>query len=281
MLKDTIVNSLPAPALNAALGIQARRRLKAVTSTAFDTTNLKSRADLGALDGIFRNPATESCWLRDHPRISAVFSADNIGNGVNPGDRRALYYAISALRPRSVLEIGTHIGASTIHIASALRNSGEPAHLETVDIADVNAPDGPWKKVGLEVSPRDIARRLELADMITFYSTPSSSFMQNTEKKYDLIFLDGDHFPDTVYKEVSAALKLLNPDGIIVLHDYYPDAKPLFPDGIIIHGPYLAMNRIHAESPGMAVVPFGQLPWPTKQGTATTSLAFVVREQAR
>ena len=34
--------------------------------------------------------------------------------GVNPGDRRAIYSLIHYLKPISVLEIGTHIGASTV-----------------------------------------------------------------------------------------------------------------------------------------------------------------------
>src|SRR2546430_6217516 len=39
--------------------------------------------------------------------------------------RRAIYYLVRHLRPRSVLEIGTHLGASTVHIAAALRKVQE------------------------------------------------------------------------------------------------------------------------------------------------------------
>lgn len=40
-------------------------------------------------------------------------------SGVNPGDRRAIYNLIRYFKPKTILEIGTHIGASTIHIALA------------------------------------------------------------------------------------------------------------------------------------------------------------------
>lgn len=277
MLKETIMNVLPHQALNVAFGIRARRLLKATSIVSFDPANLKMWQNLGEPNDFFSNPDIDSCWSRDSPRITEVFAAESVGNGVNPGDRRALYYAVNSLRPHNVLEVGTHVGASTIHIASALNNLNETTGLQTVDIVDVNAPDGPWKKVGSKMCPRDIARSLGLADMIKFHASPSLDFMKTSKDRFDLIFLDGDHFPDTVYKEVGAALKLLNPGGVIMLHDYYPGGKALFPDGQIIHGPYLAMERVRAESPSITTVPLGELPWPTKQGSRVTSLAFVVR----
>jgi predicted O-methyltransferase YrrM len=53
-----------------------------------------------------------------------------------------------ALNPRKVLEVGTHIGASTIYIAAALKRLNEGGKLTTVDIIDVNHPEqGSWKKL--------------------------------------------------------------------------------------------------------------------------------------
>ena len=101
--------------------------------------------------------------------------------------------------------------------------------------------------------------------------------MKKTDKKYDFIFLDGDHTAQAVYKEVSAALSILESGGVILLHDYYPDARPLFPDGNIIGGPFKALERICKETPEIKVIPLGNLPWPTKQDTHTTSLALVVK----
>ena len=62
---------------------------------------------------------------------------------------------------------------------------------------------------------------------------------------------------------------------VILLHDFYPEAKPLYPDNNTISGPYLAMERVKKENPNITVTPLGDLPWPTKQGVNMTSLAIV------
>ena len=65
-----------------------------------------------------------------------AYIEDGKTGGVNPGDRRLLYQLTRRLKPRNVLEIGTHVGASTMHIAAA-----KPRSITTVDIVDVNAPE--------------------------------------------------------------------------------------------------------------------------------------------
>jgi hypothetical protein len=80
-----------------------------------------------------------------------------------------------------------------------------------------------------------------------------------------------------VYQEVSAALSLLKTDGVILLHDYYPGANPLYPDNATIGGPFHALERIRKENPAIDVLPLGDLPWPTKLGKNVTSLALVAR----
>ena len=85
---------------------------------------------------------------------------------MNPGDRRALYHLIAALKPRRVLEIGTHVAASTLYIASAIRRNG--GTLLSADLVDVNAPDAAWKQLGVSARPIDLAMQLELKSVITF-----------------------------------------------------------------------------------------------------------------
>jgi predicted O-methyltransferase YrrM len=99
--------------------------------------------------------------------------------------------------------------------------------------------------------------------------------MHGTPDRYDFIFLDGDHRAPAVYAELAAALARLNPGGVILLHDYYPGAVPLFADGNIIAGPFHALRRAIAEQPSLSVLPLGALPWPTKLGSHVTSLALV------
>ncbi len=181
----------------------------------------------------------------------------------------------------SVLEIGTHVGASTLHIAAALRKtaargSSSPS-LVTVDIEDVNALGGAWQRYGLRASPREMLRAIDSEGIVRFVTGSSLDFMARGDDRFDLIFLDGDHAASIVYQELPRALRLLQPGGVIVLHDYYPDRQPLWPDGRVIPGPWLAVRRLRAEGAAIESFPLGDLPWPTKQGSHTTSLAIVGR----
>jgi predicted O-methyltransferase YrrM len=189
-----------------------------------------------------------------------------------------LFYLVCALKPQQVLEVGTHIGGSTLYLARALKLASQSGKVTTVDIADVNDPQtGAWKQFGLPMSPSACARRLDCLEQIEFITAPALAFLSQTKRRFDLIFLDGDHSACAVYREVSASLRILNEGGVILLHDYYPRARPLFPDGVVIPGPCLAMERIRRENQAIEVHPLGALPWETKQGSHMTSLALVAR----
>ncbi|MDQ6867824.1 MAG: class I SAM-dependent methyltransferase [Pseudomonadota bacterium] len=276
-MKQAIRTILPRPILNRYVDFMDRLRLEQVPQKSFDAGNLRSVASLD-LSRFFFDPEIVAAWEEDHAKIASLFYPDKeLFFGVNPGDRRAIYFLIMALKPRNVLEIGTHIGASTISIAAALRRLNEGRKLTTVDIVDVNHPEhGPWRTC-MSKSPANCARELGLLDQIHFHTGPSQEFMRGTAQRFDFVFLDGDHGGRTVYEELSAALPLLHKGGVILLHDYYLAAKPLFPNGVIISGPFHAMVRIYKENAVIEVLPLGVLPWPTKLGTNVTSLALVVK----
>jgi hypothetical protein len=44
-------------------------------------------------------------------------------------------------------------------------------------------------------------------------------------KKYDVIFIDGFHFSPIVNQEIQESLKILNEDGVIILHDTTPNKE--------------------------------------------------------
>ena len=279
-MKEYVKSVLPPPLLDLARKYISHSQLFMTPVRNFIPDNLKPLSDTD-IECVFSNPAFSPSWEIDHKSIKSVYGdEDNLG-GVNPGDRRALYYLIMAFVPGHVLEIGTHIGASTLHMACALKQLGNKhSKITTVDIADVNHPEtAAWTDIGLAASPSKFAKRLGCLDYIDFRTMPSLDWMRTVKHRYDFIFLDGDHSATAVYQEVSAALRLLNPGGVILLHDYYPEGKVLFPDRNIVVGPYTALERIKKETRSLTVLPLGDLPWPTKQGTHSTSLALVTRSR--
>lgn len=271
-MKNTLKKLLPQPVINTLRALRDDAGLNGMPPGDFPTGALRGTF---ALTPFLTAPAIVASWERDHAAIRALFGQDDKWGGINPGDRRALYSLITTLRPARVLEVGTHIGASTLYIARALNAQGR---VTTVDILDVNAPDAPWKTLGLPLSPRAMAEKLDCADRIAFVAQPAQDFMRATDERFDLIFLDGDHSARAVYGEVAAALTVLRPGGVILLHDYYPGGKALFADGSAIPGPFRALERIMRENLAMGVQPLGALPWPTKQGSHMTSLALLTKK---
>jgi predicted O-methyltransferase YrrM len=240
-------------------------------------------ADTAGLDagGILGGAACNPPWKTDGAALSAL-PIPVAAWGVNPGDRRALYCLVHALKPRRVLEIGTHIGASTAYTALALarvtQGRAEAPHFVTVDVVDVNDTSArPWEAFGAPLSPRDLVQSLGV-EFVQFVHGDSLTYFHASIDEFDLIFLDGSHSAKTVYREVAAASVRLRPGGWILLHDYYPRLRHLCPGDTVVPGPYLALRRLQRQCSELTVLPLGNLPWPTKGGATATSLALVGRK---
>ena len=130
--------------------------LSSLPRAEIDTSRL-GKIDKGEIERILTEPKLHEEWLVLAKEIDQLISIEDMKTGgVNPGDRRALYYFVRALDLKHVLEIGTNVGASTIHIAAAMKvnlladETPNDHSLVTVDIVDVNdAPDAFWRLGGL------------------------------------------------------------------------------------------------------------------------------------
>lgn len=73
------------------------------------------------------------------------------------------------------------------------------------------------KKVGVDPDRRSKA---------TIHQTSDLFFSLNTEK-YDLVFIDGLHESQQAERDYLNAMKVLNPEGIIVAHDLNPTSEKM------------------------------------------------------
>ena len=121
-------------------------------------------------------------------------------------------------------------------------------------------------------SPAKIIKELNFSH-VDFVKDISTNYLKKTSNTFDFIFLDGDHIPSTVYQEIPLALDKLNKGGIILIHDYFPNGKPLWPNNYVVEGPYLATKRLISEI-DIDILPLGSLPWKTKLESNITSLAL-------
>lgn len=60
-----------------------------------------------------------------------------------------------------------------------------------------------------------------------FVPKTSAEFFRMSAPVFDLVFIDGDHRAEAVHAEVLAALLLLAPGGVIVLHDCNPTTEAM------------------------------------------------------
>jgi len=258
-----------------------KNALEKLPKTPCDVSRL-GRLDPSRLTSFWKDPTSAAFWLQDCPRV-AQMNLPTMTGGVNPGDQRALYHLVMALRPRRILEIGTHIGCSTLHIALALNRLRQShpsdmsaARLLSADIRDVNDPVAqPWKAYGSASAPRAMIERVGCGDLVRFEVADSLHFLRQESDQFDFIFLDGHHDAERVYQEIPLALKRLAPGGFILLHDYFPAGRPLWSNGVVLHGPQLAVSRFTRERAGFHVLPLGGLPWATKFNSNVTSLALM------
>ena len=113
-------------------------------------------------------------WENAKSSIDEVFEYVPWTHATDPESCRAIYHLIRRFQPRSVLEIGTNRGASTLYAAMAMReyrNAGRPPRLVTVDLFDVNDPaTAEAKRYRISTPPREMLARL---DVPAWSSSPS------------------------------------------------------------------------------------------------------------
>ena len=255
--------------------------LRNIIPRAVDITPLPESSTI-SLRELFGDDLTDE-WETTKKAIQKVFKYEEFESAISTGERRAIWYLIRRFRPRSVLEIGTHIGGSTLHIAMALKslwNDGVLPRLVTVDCVDVNDVSvGAWVHCDVPASPRDMLNCLGCdCKMTDFVVARSLDYLIKCEEKFDFVFLDGSHKARTVYQEISITLSMLRPGGCLLLHDYFPDKKPLWSDGNVIAGPYLAVERLRRKAPSLTALPLAPLPWPNRLNSNASCLALLVQE---
>ena len=127
-----------------------------------------------------------------------------------------LHLIIKISKIKSVLEIGTFTGLSTLSMSLALPNEGKIISLDKNKFTD---------KIAIKFFKK--AKENHKIQTIVNLALESLKILQN--KKFDLIFIDADKMNYKKYYEIS--LKLLNKDGLIII------------DNVLWHGEVVDKNK--------------------------------------
>lgn len=77
----------------------------------------------------------------------------------------------------------------------------------------------------INISNIDIERKVSVdpdPEVNADFVLPSDEFFKQNKETFDIIFVDGLHHADFVYRDIVNSLKILNPGGCIVVHDVIP-----------------------------------------------------------
>jgi predicted O-methyltransferase YrrM len=73
---------------------------------------------------------------------------------------------------------------------------------------------------------------MEKYENVRFMKGDSASVLPSLKKKYDFIYIDGDHTEEAVYRDATNAWPLLKAEGILAFDDYlwgqdvHPELRP-------------------------------------------------------
>lgn len=179
--------------------------------------------------------------------VTTVMEPDAANGNVSGFELLVIAGVIRKHRPQKIFEIGTFDGRTTLNMAINM-NKG---HVYTLDL-----PASKVASTSLAIAPGDERfvikeesgtrfRATAVADRITQLWGDSATFdFTPWQGNIDLVFIDGAHSCEYVKKDTENALKLLKPEGGVILwHDY---GSPWW------KGLTKAMNELCEKSPGLA-----------------------------
>jgi hypothetical protein len=162
--------------------------------------------------------------VHDGDQVQLLDLASDFG-GVGSLELIVIAKFIRQLKPRQVLEIGTHRGRTTLNIAA---NCEESTTIYTLDLPPemmlatrlcVDKEDR--KYINKQISGEKFIGTIYAERIIQLYGDSASFDFSPYYNSIDFIFIDGSHSYDYVMNDSRLALKLLrNGHGLIIWHDY-------------------------------------------------------------
>lgn len=191
----------------------------------FSTLNEFYQVSHGALDDF------EKTRLYARMKSRMILARSNVLNVetfvTRPNETQTLATLVCHRQPKTIFEIGTYSGFTTLHFAC---NSPEDCKIYTLDLP----PDFELRDkrnysyddlMVVELSKKNIDRRVYKQDpagrKITELFGDSKIFdFSPYYGKMDLVFIDGNHSYQYVQSDTENAFKMLSPEGVIVWHDF-------------------------------------------------------------
>ena len=158
------------------------------------------------------------------------------------------------MQPKTIVEIGSFIGISTLWMASGFDQSNKDGMLHAIDLFYEIMPCYPYR-CGYVKDPlsfiQSAALSAHLADRIRCHQMNSYHAGQQRETflqtPIDLLYIDGDHSIRGCMNDFALFVPYVSCGGIIILHDIYPDVCGY-------HGPRYLIDHVIKPSSAFQVI---------------------------
>ncbi len=167
------------------------------------------------------------------------------------GDEGVLLNELAA--GKRALEIGSYCGRSTICLAKSATT------VTCIDPFDARSVPEPFDTFG--EFRANLERHGVAAKVTHLRGTTAEVAPRLSSRRYDVIFVDGDHTRAGIETDLRAAKRLLAPGGVLALHDYrhpeYPDVAQAVADwGLVVERVVgiLAVCRFPEAPPTVSVI---------------------------
>jgi predicted O-methyltransferase YrrM len=160
-----------------------------------------------------------------------------------PDTNAAAFWAvIRDCAPKTVVEIGSYLGRSTVLLGKAMKTfSGEDARLISIDPHTGDRQQ--LERLHIPVSPTLPLFRVHiegagLADMVDVRVGTSDSVAVDWTDPIDLLFVDGWHSYEAVRSDIRNWTRHLTADGLVCFDDFghYSDVRQAVLDGCAEEG---------------------------------------------
>ena len=154
---------------------------------------------------------------------------------------RLLYALVAKNKPKTILEIGTAEGYSTLCMAWAMSDYNIPGKIYTIDYQSHTKPVERIHYFNKDKSKTFFCSRKQLwekvsnpkwIDKIDIKEGYAGEVLSNTTfPKIDMAYIDGNHFYEAARHDFFATLQITSKKFKILFDDYYSDFDPLSLNG--------------------------------------------------
>ena len=139
------------------------------------------------------------------------------------GHRNFAYDLVAFVRPRRIVELGTHWGTSFFAFVQAVRDHGLPTECIAVDTWQGDEHTGPYGSEVFEHVQQALRQYYPDVNVRLLKMRFAEAREQIEDGSIDILHIDGCHNYDAVREDFETWLGKLRPDGVVLLHDVAED----------------------------------------------------------